>query len=95
MIRAYAALNRGADAIALLSSLTPGSLPPGRREVLRAQALVAMDRGPDAKSLLIDVLKEHPDLMEAHRLLGAIYEHEGDWQHAAQEYRAGADGGAR
>jgi predicted CXXCH cytochrome family protein len=88
MIRTLADLKRGGDAMGMLGRIQPTSLPAGQYDVLRARVLIAMNRAPDASALLTNVLAIHPDLLEAHHLMGVIYEQQGDWKDAAAEYRA-------
>jgi Tfp pilus assembly protein PilF len=88
MIRTLADLKRGGDAMGMLGRIQPTSMPAGQYDVLRARVLIAMNRAWDASALLTNVLALHPDLAEAHRLMGMIYEQQGDWKNAAAEYRA-------
>ena len=49
----------------------------------------------EARYLAVTVLEQQPDLSEAHYLMGVVYQHEGDWEKAAQEYRAALAGEGR
>jgi predicted Zn-dependent protease len=90
MIQTLADLKRAGDAMALLGRIEPAALPAGQHDLLRARVLIAMNRSNDAVTLLNELLRAHPELNEAHYLLGMIHEQNGDWKAAAAEYRAGA-----
>jgi Tfp pilus assembly protein PilF len=90
MIRALIASNRGPSALSMVDKLPADALAPGQADLLRARALLSMGNWSAAKALLTDLLSRLSDAREAHLLLGTIYEHDGDWQKAAQEYRAAA-----
>lgn len=81
-------LKRGYVAYNLLDRLPANSLPIPQHELLRGEALVLMERWADAKAALTTALGSEANSGQAHYLLGQVYEHEQDWQKAAQEYRA-------
>jgi len=61
------------------------NLPLVKVEIIRV--FIAEQRWKDAKVSLLYILKESPNLAEAHYLLGIVYEHEEDWPQAALEFR--------
>lgn len=87
MIRTLAELNRPGDALGMLNRIKPDQLPAGDHDLLRARILIAMKRAPDATTLVSEILKIHPEHSEAHRLLGRVYEQQGDFKNAATQYR--------
>jgi predicted CXXCH cytochrome family protein len=88
MVKALLQLKRTDDAAAVLNKLPPGATPDWQRNLLRARLLLARNQWQQAKAALADVLKARPDLSEAHYAMAEIYEHERDWQKAAESYRA-------
>jgi thioredoxin-like negative regulator of GroEL len=80
--------NKPADALTLLMKLPDGAIPNWRHNYLGARILIGLNRWPDAKDAARAALQQNPRLLEAHFLLGQIYEHEQNWQQAAAEYRA-------
>lgn len=86
---------RAADAIRILEQVPAGELPPGRHELLRAKALIALNQNEPARAALAEALRRDASLGEAHYLLGQIHEREGQWENAAREYRAAHDGQKR
>ncbi|MEX0774916.1 MAG: cytochrome c3 family protein [Phycisphaeraceae bacterium] len=58
-----------------------------QHDVLRAQALVALEDWVAAKKTLLAAVERNPKLAQAHYLLGQVYEHENDWPKAAAAYR--------
>jgi predicted CXXCH cytochrome family protein len=63
----------------------PDSIP---LRIAIARALIALDRHGEAQGVLKVVLDHSPHSSDAHYLMGVIHEHAGDWQAAAQAYRA-------
>ena len=74
-------------AVEVLNKAPEKSLLPWQQNLLLAKIAIANGQWPQAKRLLGGVIKEKSDLSEAHYLMGRIYEHDGDWQNAAGEYR--------
>jgi Tfp pilus assembly protein PilF len=54
---------------------------------MRGRIYIALGQWDLAKASLKAALAADRGCSEAHELLGRIYEHEGDWQKAAIEYR--------
>ena len=84
-------LKKPDDALLTLNQIPEGALPAGRFEVLRARAFMAQERWDMAKYLLETALTKTPDIPEAHRLLGELYEQEQNWAKAAEHYRAASE----
>lgn len=61
----------------------------------RASQLLDAGQTREAKALLVPLLAREPDNFEAHRLLGEVYQQEGDVKGAEQEYRRAIDLGNR
>jgi hypothetical protein len=55
----------------------------------------AILRWDQAETVLLEVIKRSPSQRDARYLLGRVYEHNNDWQRAAQEYRAMRDAVAK
>jgi tetratricopeptide (TPR) repeat protein len=85
-------LKKPDDALSILDQIPSNDvLKPGQIELLRAQAFVVQERWYLAKPLLESALDKSPDLVQAHRLLGQVYEQEQNWAKAAEHYRAASD----
>ena len=56
---------------------------------------MALEDWTQAKQALLVAVERNPRLGQAHYLLGQVYEHEGQWQKAAAEYRASHDAGPK
>jgi hypothetical protein len=76
-----------ADALTVLDELDSGAIPAWQRSLLRAQALIALDRWDEARPLLPDTLKLNPRPAEAHYLTGLVAQHDKDWEKAAEAFR--------
>jgi len=76
------------EATAIFESLPPDVLDSTQHTLLQSRILIAAGQYDQAQTLLIDLLKAHPTLSEAHYLLATIHEHNNDYKSAAQEYRA-------
>ncbi|MCL5281981.1 MAG: cytochrome c3 family protein [Planctomycetes bacterium] len=91
-IRALADLKQARLVLDLLKQLPAGALPAWEPELLRGRMLAALGQWDEARRLATAVLagakSDAPFLSPAHNLMGAIYEHDRDWEKAAQEYRA-------
>jgi predicted CXXCH cytochrome family protein len=88
MIQALTQSNRGLDALDMLNSLPADAMSLDERDLLRAKNQITLMRWDEAQRILTQTLARNPDCSEAHFIMGQIYEHANDWQHAAQEYRA-------
>jgi tetratricopeptide (TPR) repeat protein len=89
LLAATAALDAGAsdEAIALVDTIKPGQAPQWQVNVVRLHTLVSLQRWEEAKSLLPETIKLNPDPAEAYYLAGMIYEHDQNFQAAAEAYR--------
>ena len=63
------------------------AVPPWQSNVLRAEALIALERWPNAKTAVADALKLNPRPAHAHYLSGLILLHEQDYKSAAESFR--------
>ncbi len=88
MVRVLADLKQAQQVMDLLNLLPVGAVPVWEQNLLRGRMSAVLGQWDQAKRLAGAVLKEKPDLPEAHYLMGQIYEHDRDWEKAAQEYRA-------
>ncbi len=95
LVRALADLNQAEQVMALVKQLPPGAMPAWEQDLLCGRMLAVLDRWDEARRLAVAVLKDKPDLGEAHYLMGMVYEHDRDWEKAAQEYRAAHTRGGR
>ncbi len=91
-IRALADLKQATLALDLLKHLPAGAMPAWEPELLRGRMLAALGQWDEARRLTDAVLagakRDSPLLGAAHYLMGTIYEHDRNWEKAAQEYRA-------
>jgi tetratricopeptide (TPR) repeat protein len=62
-------------------------VPSWQVELLRAEALIALQRWPDAKLAAAEALKLNPNPATAYYLRGQVYAHEKDWERAADAFR--------
>ena len=76
-------------ALAAAEQLAAGAAapPPWQVNVIRAEALVALQRWPEAKAAAADAVKLNPNPAHAHYLAGLVYAHEEDWRSAAAAFR--------
>jgi predicted CXXCH cytochrome family protein len=91
-IRALADLRQATLVLDLLKRLPAGALPAWEPELLRGRMLAAQAQWDEARRLAAAVLagvkSDSPLRSAAHYLMGTIYEHDRNWEKAAQEYRA-------
>jgi tetratricopeptide (TPR) repeat protein len=75
-----------ADALAAADQLA-GAAPSWQVNSIRAEALVGLQRWPDAKAAVAEAVKLNPDPSRAHYLAGLIAQHDQDWKSAADAFR--------
>ena len=56
--------------------------------LMQARSYIAQTWWDEARVIVADVVQSNPTSREAHLLLAQIYEHQQNWQAAAQEYKA-------
>ena len=88
MVRAMADLKQAEKVIDLVRLLPAGAMPAWEQDLLRGRMLAILGQWDEARRMAAAALKDKPDLGEAHYLMGMVYEHDRDWEKAAQEYRA-------
>jgi predicted CXXCH cytochrome family protein len=88
IVRVLADLKLAEQGLKLLQQLPPDAMPAWEQDVLRGRMLASLGQWEEARRLAMGVLKENPGLGEAHYLMGMVYEHDRDWEKAAQQYRA-------
>ena len=90
MAMAKVLLRRGdtKQAMAIADGLVPDAVPAWQRSLLRGQVLVATEQWDAALPVLQEAMKLNPEPAEAQYDLGRVYAHKGDWQHAAEAFRA-------
>jgi tetratricopeptide (TPR) repeat protein len=88
MVRVLADLKQAEQTTDLLKLLPAGAMPAWEQNLLRGRMSAVLGQWDQAKRLAAAALQEKPDLPAAHYLMGQIYEHDRDWEKAAQEYRA-------
>jgi predicted Zn-dependent protease len=79
--------NKPQAAIDLLDKLPAETVPGSQKILVRARALMATDRWSDAKSILPDAIKLNPNPSEGHYLLGLCYQHDREFDRAAEQFR--------
>ncbi len=95
MIRVLADLKQAEQVMSQVKQLPLGAMPLWEQDLLCGRMLVVLDRWDEARRLAVAVLKDKPGLSEVHYLMGMIYEHDRDWEKAAQEYRKAHAGSGR
>jgi predicted CXXCH cytochrome family protein len=78
MVRALADLKQAEQAMNLVKQLPAGAMPGWEQDLLRGRMLAVLGQWDEARRLAAAVLKENPDLGEAHYLMGTVYEHDRD-----------------
>ncbi len=73
-------------ALALLDQLKD-SAPAWQLNLLRAEAMIALDRWDDAKLAVGEAVKLNPSPSSAYYLTGLVLSHDKDWEHAADAFR--------
>ena len=76
------------QAMAMADGLAPDAVPAWQRNLLRGQVLLATEQWDAALPVLQEAMKLNPEPAEAQYDLGRVYAHKGDWQHAAEAFRA-------
>lgn len=76
------------QALAIADGLSPDAVPAWQRNLLRGQVLMATGQWDTALPVLQETMKLNPEPAEAHYELGRVYAHKGDWQHAAEAFKA-------
>jgi len=61
--------------------------PPWQVSLLRAEALVALQRWPEAKAAATEAINLNPAPASAYYQIGRVYAHDKDWERAADAYR--------
>ena len=61
--------------------------PAWQISLLRAEALTALERWPDAKAAASEAINLNPAPASAYYQLGQVYAHDKDWEHAADAFR--------
>jgi tetratricopeptide (TPR) repeat protein len=74
-------------ALKAVEEIPATAAPAWQLELIRTKAYIALDRWHEAQASATDALKQNPEPAEAHYLQGLVYQHEQDWQHAAEEFR--------
>lgn len=88
LVRVLVDSGQPAQAIDALDRLPAASRPEPVADVLRARSLIALDRWDAARPIVEAVLDKHPETKDAHYLMGLIHQHTGEWQQAAESFRA-------
>lgn len=76
------------QALALVDKIDPASVPPWKIDTVRGRALVVLKQWDAAASVLEKAVRLNPEPGEAWYALGQMHEAKGEWQKAAQAYRA-------
>jgi tetratricopeptide (TPR) repeat protein len=76
------------QALVILEELPAGAGPPWQIEVMRGRAMILQGKWDQARAILPEAMKLSPDKVEAHYLLGLVYEHEKDYPRAAEQFKA-------
>jgi Flp pilus assembly protein TadD len=87
MARVHLLQNQPERALELLDQLPADALPPFQLNLLRARALIALQRWDEARRVVPETLKLNPSPAESHYLIGLIAQHDGKAQEAAESFR--------
>lgn len=87
MARLDIAVGHPADAMKTLRNVDEKTVAGWRINALKGRAMVALGRWDDAKKLLSEALSLNPEPAEVHYALGLVYQHDKDWEHAAESFR--------
>ena len=77
------------QALALAEKIDPASVPAWKIDTVCGRALVALKQWDAAAAVLEKAVRLNPEPGEAWYALGQMHEAKGEWQQAAQAYRAG------
>ncbi len=88
MIRALVELKQANEAMEAIEKLPHDGVSAWERDLLRGRAIALQGNWSEARRLAESVLNQKPDLGEAHYFMGTVYEHDREWEKAAEEYRA-------
>jgi tetratricopeptide (TPR) repeat protein len=87
-----------ADALAAADQLA-GVIPAWQCNVVRGEALIALERWPEAKAAVADAVKLNPSPSHAWYLAGLVHAHDQDWKNASaafqRAYESTLGGGAK
>jgi Tfp pilus assembly protein PilF len=83
------------ESIEILDHLPADAAPPWQLSVLRGRVLIALERWDDARSAMGDALNLNPEPAEAYYVMGLIYQHDGEWSHAAESFRKAYESAVR
>jgi tetratricopeptide (TPR) repeat protein len=86
LVRVMLKQKQYAEALAAADQLKDAAAP-WQVNVLRAEALVALERWPEAKTAAADAVRLNPKPAQAHYLAGLVWAHDNDWPHAAESFR--------
>jgi Flp pilus assembly protein TadD len=75
------------EALSVLQKQQSGSMPEWQCNLLRARALIDLERWDEARAAAPLATKLNPEPAEAHYVWGLIQQHDGKWQEAAEEFR--------
>jgi len=87
MARLDIAVGRPAEAMKTLRNVDEKTVAGWRVNALKGRAMVALSQWGDAKQLLSEALALNPEPAEVHYALGLVYQHDKDWEHAAESFR--------
>jgi tetratricopeptide (TPR) repeat protein len=76
------------QATAALDRMDQASVPPWLVDTIRGRVLVALSQWDKAADVLARAIRLNPEPGEAYYALGLLHEHRGEWQAAAQAFRA-------
>ncbi|CAN5464764.1 hypothetical protein BH10PLA1_BH10PLA1_03270 [soil metagenome] len=93
MARVLVALNQPKDALDLLTGVAADALPTWQTSLVKAWALVGLEKWDDAKAVIDDAIRLNPQPGEAYYLAGVIYTHEKDLPRAAEAFRKAYESG--
>jgi tetratricopeptide (TPR) repeat protein len=87
MTRALLMAGQPEQALAMLKGIDAASLPPWQTQALRGWALYELGKWDEARGALLEGVKLNPQPAEAYYLLGSVYLHQKDFEHAAECFR--------
>ena len=82
---------QAAEAVKLLDQLDPAKASVPGLPLLRGRALIMLGQWDAAKTALLAAAKDSPASADLAYAMGLIYQHESEWRHAAECFRAACD----
>jgi tetratricopeptide (TPR) repeat protein len=87
MVDVLLSLKEADAAIALLDQIDPKNVSGPKLKLLKGKALVGLGKWDEAREVLIGAAALNPNPSEVYYELGLVYQHQQEWQKAAEVFR--------